>query len=41
MQANGSFTYTPVRGFSGTDSFTFKVSDGTKSDTAVVSITVK
>ena len=28
LNANGSFNYTPNAGFSGTDSFTYKVSDG-------------
>lgn len=28
LQADGSFTYTPEKGFTGADSFTYKVSDG-------------
>jgi hypothetical protein len=39
--ATGAFTYTPPTGFTGTESFTFKVSDGSAtSGTATVSITV-
>ena len=30
LNADGSFTYTPTAGFSGTDSFTFDVSDGVR-----------
>lgn len=37
---DGTFTYTPVFGFSGTDSFTYTVTDGTLTDTATVNITV-
>ncbi len=42
LNANGSFTYTPAAGFSGTDSFTYNDSDssGDTSNTATVSITV-
>ncbi len=37
----GAFTYTPTAGFSGSDSFTFAVNDGTASSTsATVSVTV-
>ena len=39
--SDGSFTYTPKAGFSGTDSFTYKANDGTNdSNVATVSITV-
>jgi VCBS repeat-containing protein len=39
--ANGSFVYTPAAGFSGTDSFTYRASDGTAlSAPATVTITV-
>ena len=38
--ANGSFQFTPVADFSGTDSFTFCASDGLLSDTATSIITV-
>jgi hypothetical protein len=42
LAANGSFTYTPVAGFTGTDSFTYQATDGDGGvDTAVVSIEVK
>ncbi len=37
----GAFTYTPTKNFKGKDSFVFKVSDGAKSGTATVTITVK
>ena len=40
LTANGSFTYTPDADFSGSDSFTYSVSDGTASRTASVTITV-
>jgi VCBS repeat-containing protein len=41
LNADGSFTYTPDNFFSGTDSFTYKVSDGTlTSNTATVTLTV-
>jgi hypothetical protein len=36
-----ALTYTPAGGYSGPDSFTFTVSDGAKSDTGTVSITVE
>ncbi|MGF1580087.1 MAG: Ig-like domain-containing protein [Gemmataceae bacterium] len=40
--ADGTFTYTPNENFHGTDSFTYKVSDGTdESNTATVTIEVK
>lgn len=41
FNADGSFTYTPNANFTGVDSFTYKVNDGTgDSGTALVSITV-
>ena len=41
VNANGSFTYTPTAGFSGTDTFTYKANDGlVDSNTATVTITV-
>jgi hypothetical protein len=40
LASNGSFTYTPTGDFSGTDSFTYVLSDGRLSDTATVTITV-
>ncbi|MGH8161437.1 MAG: tandem-95 repeat protein, partial [Gammaproteobacteria bacterium] len=40
--STGAYTYTSTQGYSGSDSFTFKASDGTlDSNTATVSITVK
>jgi RHS repeat-associated protein len=39
---NGAFTYTPMAGFRGTDSFTYKANDGQlDSNAAVVTITVQ
>ncbi len=41
LNANGSFTYIPDEDFTGTDSFTYQVSDGTaQSDPVTVTITV-
>ena len=41
LNSDGSFTYTPDSGFSGTDSFTYKASDGSlTSGTTTVTITV-
>ena len=41
LNANGSFTYTPATGYTGTDSFTYKANDGsTDSNTATVTITI-
>ena len=41
LSPDGSFTYTPSAGFSGTDSFTYKANDGTNdSNVATVTLTV-
>ncbi len=41
MNANGTFTYTPNNGFSGSDTFTYSICDVNNAcDTAVVTITV-
>jgi VCBS repeat-containing protein len=40
VNATGTFTYTPAAGYSGADSFTYTVSDGTLLDTGTVSLTV-
>jgi VCBS repeat-containing protein len=41
LNSNGSFTYTPASNYSGTDSFTYRASDGSlTSDIATVSISV-
>jgi VCBS repeat-containing protein len=41
VNANGSFSYTPNTGYSGTDSFTFKANDGSlDSNVATVGLTV-
>lgn len=41
ISSNGGFVYTPTAGYSGTDSFTYTVSDGAGgSDTGAVSITL-
>ncbi|TDJ38602.1 MAG: DUF4347 domain-containing protein, partial [Gammaproteobacteria bacterium] len=42
LNADGSFDYTPVAGFSGTDTFTYRANDGTSnSNLATVTITVE
>lgn len=42
LNADGSFTYTPNAGYTGADSFTYTVSDGTAtSNTATVQLTVQ
>ncbi len=42
LNSNGGFTYTPDRGFTGADSFTYKSSDGgLESNVATVTITVE
>ncbi|RPI62696.1 MAG: hypothetical protein EHM48_03680, partial [Planctomycetaceae bacterium] len=42
FNSNGSFTYTPTSNYYGTDSFTYRVSDGTNtSNTATVNISVR
>lgn len=38
--SNGAFTYTPGANFNGSDSFTYRATDGITSDDATVSITV-
>ncbi|HEX4300407.1 MAG TPA: Ig-like domain-containing protein, partial [Gammaproteobacteria bacterium] len=38
--STGAYTYTPNKGFTGKDSLVFQVSDGDKSDTATINITV-
>src|SRR5439155_625146 len=41
LSTNGSFTYTPVSNYFGSDSFTYQASDGvTNSGAAVVSLTI-
>ncbi|MEN9780654.1 MAG: hypothetical protein RL014_1802 [Pseudomonadota bacterium] len=41
LNANGSYTYTPKANFGGSDSFTYRVSDGqANSNTATVSLTI-
>ena len=41
LSSNGGFTYTPVNGFTGSDSFTYSANDGAlNSNVATVSITV-
>jgi VCBS repeat-containing protein len=39
LQANGSFSYTPASGFTGTDDFTYAASDG-KTESAVATVTI-
>ncbi|MCA9170814.1 MAG: tandem-95 repeat protein, partial [Planctomycetales bacterium] len=40
LSADGSFTYTPNANFAGTDSFTYRATDGTNNSSATVTITV-
>jgi hypothetical protein len=40
LNADGSFVYTPAAGFTGTDSFTYRASDGSLDDVATVTIRV-
>ena len=40
VQPNGSYIYTPVNGFSGTDTFTYTVTDGTVTVEKTVTVTV-
>jgi hypothetical protein len=40
FNADGSFSYAPELDFNGTDSFTYRVSDGLLSDTGLVTITI-
>jgi VCBS repeat-containing protein len=41
LNGNGSFTYTPAADYNGTDTFTYKVNDGTAdSNTATVTMTI-
>ena len=40
MLADGSFTYEPASGYSGTDSFEYTLSDGSAVDTGTVTLTV-
>ena len=40
LNEDGGITYTPVEGFSGEDSFTYTVSDGTMTGTATVALVV-
>ena len=40
VSTGGGVTYTPNAGFTGSDSFTYEVSDGTETDTATVDVTV-
>src|SRR6266550_1016423 len=40
LSSNGSFTYEPPPGFEGADTFTYKTSDGTASDTTTVTINI-
>src|SRR6185369_11441292 len=41
LASDGSFTYEPAPGFTnGADTFTYEISDGTKTDTATVTINI-
>src|SRR6185295_8029762 len=41
INGNGTITYTPVPTYSGSDGFTYTISDGAATDTATVSVQVK
>ena len=40
LNADGSFTYVPNAGFTGTDSFSFQVTDGATPVTGTMQVTV-
>jgi VCBS repeat-containing protein len=40
LNANGSFTYTPAKGYTGTDSFTYFAADGTAKSTSAATVTI-
>lgn len=40
LNGNGAFSYTPVSGFSGTDSFTYTVNDGTDEATSAATVSI-
>jgi VCBS repeat-containing protein len=40
LASDGSFSYTPNAGFTGSDTFTYQASDGSLSDSATVTITI-
>jgi len=40
LNPDGSFTYTPAQGFAGTDFFSYRILNGTQSNTATATITV-
>ena len=40
LNSDGGFTYEPPPGFEGADSFTYEISDGTKTDTATVTVNI-
>lgn len=40
INANGSITFTPANGFSGTETFSYTITDGKSSDSATVSVNV-
>ncbi len=40
VNQDGSFTYTPATGFTGTDVFSYTITDGITTSTATVSILV-
>src|SRR5437868_1804928 len=40
VEANGDFTYTPPANYNGPDSFSYTLSDGTLTDTAIASISI-
>jgi VCBS repeat-containing protein len=40
VHSDGSFTYTPTTGYTGTDNFTYAISDGAESTDATVTLTI-
>ena len=40
LNTNGNFTYTPTAGYTGPDTFTYQVTDGTATATGTVTINV-
>ena len=41
IRANGEWTYTPTAGFVGTNTFTLRATDGTRTDDEVITVTVR
>jgi VCBS repeat-containing protein len=41
LNSDGSFTYTPTAGFTGTDTFTYKAKDSSNAESAVTTVTIR